>query len=171
VELGTVADWVGALGTAGALIATAHIISTDRKRSRAADAAAVSVWYTQRFISHANGTASRFLSVHIFNGSTAPLPFVTVYSRVEGRDYIEEVLSSSGAALAPIEPGASTLNEIPVAHYVDTDRVFVFFIARDGNKWARRLGDGKLMPGIRAKHLAEGAGPIRAALARSYPAE
>jgi hypothetical protein len=164
VELGTVADWVGALGTAGALIATVHIISTDRKRSRSADAAAVSVWYTQRFISHANGTGSRSLSVHVFNGSTAPLPFVTVYSRVEGRDYIEEVLSSSGAALAPIEPGASI-------HYVDTDRVFVFYIARDGNKWARSLGDGKLMPGIRAKHLAEGAGPIRAALARSYPAE
>jgi len=171
VELGSIADWVGALGTAGALIATVHIITTDRKRSRSADAAAVSVWYTQRFVSHANGSESRFIDVHVFNGSPAPLPSVTVYSRVQGRDYIEEILSSSGAALAPIEPGTSIQKEIPVVHYVDTDRVFVFFIARDGNKWARRLGDGKLMPGIRAKHLAEGAGAVRAALARSYPAE
>jgi hypothetical protein len=148
-----------------------HIISSDRKRSKSADAEAVSVWCTQRYVDHAERPASRFVNVHVFNGSSAPLPTVTAYSRVEGRDYIDEVLSSAGANLAAIEPGVTVVKEIPVVHYVDVDRVFVFFITKDGQRWARRLGDGRLMTGLRARHLAEGAKPARAAWARSYPTE
>jgi hypothetical protein len=169
IELGSVADWVGAVGTAGALLATVHIIVSDKKRARSADAAAVSVWWTQRYVDHVDKPASRSIDVHVFNGSSTPLPTVTAYSRVKGRDYIEEVLSSAGADLAAIEPGVTVARNIPVVHYVDVDRVFVFFITRDGKRWARCLGDGRLMPGVRARHLAEGAGRMRAALARTYP--
>lgn len=123
---------MGALGTAGALFATLHIIRSDRKRAKSADAEAVSVWCTQRYVDHAKMPASRFVNVHVFNGSSAPLPTVTAYSQVEGRDYIDEVLSSAGANLAAIEPGVTVVKEIPVVHYVDVDRVFVFFITRDG---------------------------------------
>jgi hypothetical protein len=169
MELGSAAEWVGAIGTAGALLATVFLIFDNERRSRSADAAAVSVWFTQRFISRPDGTDSRFIDVHLFNGSPAPLPSVTIYSRIEGRDYIEEVLSSAGAKLAAIEPGASHSIEIPVIHFVDVDRVFVFFFTRDGKRWARRLGDGRLMPGLKARYLANGATAFRAALARSYP--
>jgi len=169
IELGSVADWVGAVGTAGALLATVHIIVSDKKRARSADAAAVSVWWTQRHVHHVDKPASKSIDVHVFNGSSAPLPTVTAYSRVKGHDYIEEVLSSAGADLAAIEPGATVVKNIPVAHYVDVDRVFVFFITRDGKRWARCLGDGRLMPGVKARHLAEGAGRVRSALARTYP--
>jgi hypothetical protein len=171
IELGSVADWVAAVGTAGALLATLHIILGDKKRAESADAAAVSVWWTQRYVDHADRDASRFINVHVFKGSSAPLPTVTIYSRVSDRDYIEEVVSSAGANLAAIEPGIKAIREIPVMHYVDTNRVFVFFMTRDGQRWARRLGDGRLMPGIQASHLARGAKASRAALARSYPTE
>lgn len=171
MEVGSVADWVGAVGTAGALLATIYIIVSDRKRARSADAAAVSVWWTQRYVAHGDASASQFINVHLFNGSSAPLPTVTAYSRVAGRDYIEEVLSSAGAGLAAIEPGTTMVKEIPVVHFVDVNRLFVFFITRDGERWARRVGDGRLMPGLKARHLASGAKAWRAALARSYPAE
>ncbi|MCJ0700232.1 hypothetical protein FRIG_03630 [Frigoribacterium faeni] len=169
IEVGSVADWVGAVGTAGALLATVHIIISDRKRARSADAAAVSVWWTQRYVDHVDKPASRSIDIHVFNGSSAPLPTVTAYSRVKGRDYIEEVLSAAGADLAAIEPGMTVVRNISVVHHVDVDRVYVFFITRDGKRWARCLGDGRLMPGAKAKHLAEGAGRMRAALARTYP--
>lgn len=171
MELGSVADWVGAVGAAGALLTTLYIIVSDRKRTRSADAAAVSVWWTQRHVTHGDESTSHFIDVHVFNGSSAPLPNVTAYSRVAGRDYIDEVLSSAGAGLAAIEPGTTIMKEISVVHFVDVNRLFVFFLTRDGERWARCVGDGRLLPGRKAIHLANGAKAWRAALARSYLAE
>jgi len=169
MELGTVADWVAAVGTAGTLIATTFIILDNQSRSRRAPAEAVSVWFTQRFSLASSGQGTHTLDVHLFNGSSSPIPSATVYSRIPGRDYIEESMSSSTAKIEAIQPGASLMHEIPVVHHVDVDRVFVFFIARDGQRWARRLGDGRLFKGIRARHLADGASAWRAAFSRSYP--
>jgi hypothetical protein len=171
MELGTVADWVAAVGTAGALIATTFIILDNGRRSRRAQAEAVSVWFTQRFSINSSGQDSRTLDVHLFNGSSSPIPAATIYSRIEGRDYIQESMSPSAEDLEAIQPGTSLRHEIPVVHHVDVDRVFVFFIARDGQRWARRLGDGRLFKGIYARRLASGASGWRAALSRSYPSD
>jgi hypothetical protein len=161
VELGSVADWVAAVGTVGALLATIFIVFDNERRARRSQADGISVWSTQRVSSSAPGRSLRFLDVYIYNGSSHPLPTATVYSRVPGRDYIEEILSSSAAKIEPIQPGASLLKEIPVLHYVDVDRVFVFFTSRDGQRWARRLSDSRLSTGVRARRLAEGERGLR----------
>lgn len=170
MELGSIADWVGAIGTAGALFVTIGIVLGDRRRSRRVQAEAVTVWSSQRE-SWAGSSSKRYLEVSVFNGSSAPLVHVYVFSHLPGGERIEEHLAYDAHGVAPVEAGATRSASIRVEHYVNESMVFLFFTERGGQRWARRLKDGELMPAVRARHLAIGASNLRASIARSYPAE
>jgi len=153
MEPSSAADWFSAIGTVGAFAAALVVIVTDRKRAAETDARAVSAWTTGRTTLETD-RSRRFISVSVFNGSSAPLHAVSLYSKIDEDTYIDEVLTVDASGPTTIDPGATYTKEVALQEYVGQERLFIFFISKDGARWARRLSDGRLMRRGRAWRLA-----------------
>lgn len=153
LDWGTVPDWFAAVGTVGALVATLVIIAVDRYRVRRAPAHGLVLWSVRRYSSTSSGD-KQFVTVHASNVSNGPIPVANVFSRVDGSDYIDEILTADDNGFKEIAPGGKVEKEIEIVHYIDESNIFVFFVDHRGGKWAKRLSDGRLLSARKGRRLA-----------------
>lgn len=153
VDWGTVPDWFAAVGTVGAFAATLAILALDRRRSRRAPAEGLVLWTTRKFQSTPRGD-KRSVTVHAYNTSAGPIPTANVVSKVDGNDYVNEVLSADGDGFKEIAPGSKTAVEINIVQYVDDSSLYVFFVDYQGGQWVKRVSDGRLFSPKKGRKLA-----------------
>jgi len=153
IQWGTVPDWFAAVGTVGAFAATLVILSLDRRRSRRAPADGLVLWTTRTFQTTARGD-KQSITVHAYNTSAGPVPTANVVSKVDGNDYVNEVLSADAGGFKEIAPGSKTEVNIDVVHYIDDSNLFVFFVDHHGRQWVKRVSDGRLFRPKQGRKLA-----------------
>ncbi|MBD8704913.1 hypothetical protein [Frigoribacterium sp. CFBP 13712] len=102
----------------------------------------------------------------VFNGSSTPLHAVSLFSKIDEGTYIDEVLTVDASGPTTINPGATYTKEVALQKHIGRERLFIFFISKDGARWARRLSDGRLMRQGRAWRLANDISAWHALIAR-----
>ena len=147
------AQIVGALCASFALLTTLFVIRHDRKGVRELDARAVAAWHMTSSRLRNGRSASRFITVTVYNGSLAPLHYVRLCSKPGSGYGLNEFVSNEAAGLPVINPGHQRTFKIAVGGWVDPERLFLIFRTRDGLTWARRFSDQKLLSDRKARRI------------------
>lgn len=111
------------------------------------------LWATRTFQTTARGD-KQSITVHAYNQSAGPVPTANLVSKVDGNDYVHEVLSADAGGFTEIAPGSETDVEIDVVHYIDDSNLFVFFVDHQGGQWVKRVSDGRLFRPKQGRKLA-----------------
>ncbi len=138
LDWGTVADWVGAVGTGGALLSSLYFIRRDKREAaeeaRGAQARLVVAWTNET-----KGEASTYNVIgHVRNASSEPVFDVEIQVADEGSSQ-NATWSTPGLpmVLPPQAVGEFKLYE------VSTVRLDLRFTDANGRKWRRVGGDLK----------------------------
>jgi len=169
VEWGTVAEWVGALGTIGAFIAAVAVFrkeldslhaeresrSEERELRRREHARTVAVWVDDREAFIAEGVAPTYeTTMHVKNASSWPVHNCVAYlihpiAGPADDPAHPDHLAASELVIGAVPPG-ETVSEVVDQDCIDRDRVIfpglvaeVAFTDSAGLHW-RRLVDGTL---------------------------
>jgi len=156
---GSWADWFAAVGTVGALAATAVIYAWDRRRARRAQADDLNAW-TESALSRETGWR---VVLHLENVSDRTIPDIYIRSHPHARMQSRGVLNDTdefglrpGArasitllygASPPMLPGAKGSSA-----RVD-DRLFLFFSDSRGSRWVRDVRRNRYVGRIRSRLL------------------
>lgn len=144
-EWGSAADWVAAIGTAGALWATAIIISSDKRRDQRERANQLVTWVAADPWGGTPQATGKKPSVLIENTGDAPILGVQVFhSDGSGYEHLA-VVESKDAKHGSLPPGASEEIDIPTYTYGKHDRLYVVFVDANNQHWIRDAATGKYL--------------------------
>lgn len=137
MELGTWADWVSGLGTAGSLLLGFRILARDRRKEERAEASRVVAW----FVNEVNGN----VTLTVRNGAERPIVHVMFTRAVIGEHNKTDLVKM--LSLAPILlPGANVSMTLPFAefHANPTHPSYVEFRDSSGIQWRRNVRSSRL---------------------------
>lgn len=142
---GNAAEWVGAIGTAGALIATVVIIMSDRRRERQKRANALVTWVAADPYGGTPQATGRLPVVMIENTGSEPILAVHVF-HIDGTGIWSMYAATSPDSKhgSPVA-GAAIEIEIPDYKYGRHDRLFLKFIDAGNQHWIRDAKTGKYL--------------------------
>lgn len=144
-EWGNTADWVGAIGTAGALIATVVIISSDKRRARQRRANDLITWVAADPYGGTPQATGLTPTVMIENTGDAPVPAIHVWHSDGSGFWAMYGLSASEAKHGSLEAGKKVEVNVPEYNYGKHDRLFLKFIDADNQHWTRDAMTGKYL--------------------------
>ncbi|GEM_PF-1285582 len=159
IEPGSWADWFAAVGTVGALAATAVIYAWDRRRARRALADDLNAW-TESGLSRETGWR---VVLHLENVGDRTIPDIYIRSHPHARMQSRGVLDSADEfGLRPGARDSITLlygTSPPMlagakgsSPRVD-DRLFLFFSDSRGSRWVRDVRRNRYIGRVRARLL------------------
>ena len=139
-QWGTAADWVAAVGTAGAFLFGFLILRRDRRLLERSLADSFATWVEPRTISGSQERSEQ-LEVHAFNAGAMPVraSFLVVPTE-KGLDRIR--LGENTANGRAIGPDQSTSVVITMPRSADTTRLLVEFVDGRGRTWRRQVLNG-----------------------------
>jgi hypothetical protein len=138
MQLGSLADWVSGLATAGSLFLGFTILRRDRQKSDAAEATQVVVW----FVNQPDGN----VELRITNGASRPIVHVMLHlasTNEQGRQAALWRLINVAAVLAQGE-GMSLTLPFDKFHANMSYPSYVQFRDANGVSWRRNVRSGKL---------------------------
>ena len=147
-EAGHLAQWVGAIGTTGALLLVWHLLRRDKDANVATQAAQVSVWrsWQSRPSQDDPGTANVFAQLHIANHSLGLIVLPRVYTWIAndgevGREF----------ALEDLPPEGAQMIEVPVADPRRKLSSVLSFKDRSGKTWFKDMHTEKVIHGRKVR--------------------
>lgn len=140
VELGTVPDWIGAIGTSLAFFVAFGVLFLDLKERHRRQASQVTAWLER---------GKSAVTLHVVNSSDVPVYKVRATPQLLGRDY--DV--ASYALLAPHTEDTPQTLQLPEAEQISNEFLGVQILFEDsaGRRWQRGRS-GKLRRKRRAYH-------------------
>ena len=146
-EAGNLAEWVGAVGTTGALLLGLHLLRRDREPN-VVRADQVSVWRSWHFRPSQNdpGTADLFAQLHIANHSLGLLILPRVYTWIANDGEVGEEF-----ALEDLPPESAEVIEMPVADPRVTLCSVLSFKDRRGKTWLKDMHTQNVIHGWKVR--------------------
>lgn len=131
MEYGTVPDWLGGIGTTGALLTSLYLLREDRRFRASAQASRISVWAEWKRTPGGHDATPRQFFVYVDNASDAPVYVNSVrVSRREGEDSLLDIEFATVPAHHIEDYGLDEIDfppqaEVPYieATFLDVDRV------------------------------------------------
>lgn len=139
MEWGSVAEWVGAIGTAGALLLGLGLLARERTATRRQPIDDLVTWLTWRDIPDRVEGVRRQTSVHILNSSTRAMHAPLLFYPGSRGGYGSEILSKTGEP-AMLPPGSRT-EHIIQGQPRRLDVRYVRIAGSDGRTWIRRVDE------------------------------
>jgi len=140
---GSAGEWAGAIGTAGALIATVVIIASDKKRAKRQRANSLVSWVAADPWGGTAQATGLMPKVLLENTGEAPILAVHVFHFDGSGSYVQYGVESPGSEHGSLPAGASEEVEILNYGYGKHDRLFLKFIDADNQHWTRDAKSGK----------------------------
>lgn len=142
---GSAGEWAGAIGTAGALIATVVIIASDRQREQRRRANALVSWVAADPWAGTEQATGKAPIVILENTDAYPILALHVYYFDGSGTYIVYDGAARGSKHNTIPAGGSVEIEIPEYQYGKHDRLFIKFIDANNQHWIRNAKTGKYL--------------------------
>ena len=139
VELGSLAEWVGAVGTVGALLLALSLFARDRALSRRKSADELITWLSWEEVPDRVHGVVEQTTAHILNTGTRPMHAPLLVYRDATSGYATQVLSGDGRpAVLPPNAGTSCVLKRPPRN---PDNVYAFVFTADGRLWIRKASE------------------------------
>ena len=138
IDWGDAPGWVGAIGTAGALVLGMLILRGDRKIARRAEADSFASWYLLRTDDRGNA----FLDVNFHNAGRRPLPVATVHSW-SGQVWNRKFAKAHGVGSFAIPPDAAPRVTIALASEFKRSNYYISFTDNQNKNWYRTVRDNE----------------------------
>jgi hypothetical protein len=138
VEVGTVADWIAAVGTVGALIVALSLLWREQRDRRTAQARLVSTWVSEVAVAD---SSEHPLSVIVQNRSNEPVYAVTIF---QFDPVIHHDVGQPGELIFHVEVLPPD-TRLPATDSVPTrmghlPTLTLYFTDSAGHRWKRHLG-------------------------------
>jgi hypothetical protein len=143
-EAGNLAEWVGAVGTTGALLLALHLLRRDRDANVATQVDQVSVWrsWQLRRSQDDRGTPNVFAELHIANHSLGLIVLPRVYTWIANDGEVGQEF-----ALEDLPPESAQMIEVPVVDPSVKLCSVVSFKDRSGKTWFKDMHTQKVIHG------------------------
>lgn len=143
-EAGNLAEWVGAVGTTGALLLALHLLRRDRDANVATQVDQVSVWrsWQLRRSQDDRGTPNVFAELHIANHSLGLIVLPRVYTWIANDGEVGQEF-----ALEDLPPESAQVIEVPVVDPRVKLCSVVSFKDRSGKTWFKDMHTQKVIHG------------------------
>jgi hypothetical protein len=141
-EAGNLAEWVGAVGTTGALLLGLHLVRRDREADLAAQSDQVSVWtsWQLRPSQDDSRTADVFAQLHIANHSPGLIILPRVYTWIANDGEVGQEF-----ALEDLPPESAEVIEVPVVEPGAKLCSVLSFKDRHGKTWFKDMQTQKVI--------------------------
>jgi hypothetical protein len=141
-EAGNLAEWVGAVGTTGALLLGLHLVRRDREADLAAQSDQVSVWtsWQLRPSQDDSRTADVFAQLHIANHSLGLIILPRVYTWIANDGEVGHEF-----ALEDLPPESAEVIEVPVVDPGVKLCSVLSFKDRHGKTWFKDMQTQKVI--------------------------
>jgi hypothetical protein len=141
-EAGNLAEWVGAVGTTGALLLGLHLVRRDREAGLAAQSDQVSVWtsWQLRPSQDDSRTADVFAQLHIANHSLGLIILPRVYTWIANDGEVGHEF-----ALEDLPPESAEVIEVPVVDPGVKLCSVLSFKDRHGKTWFKDMQTQKVI--------------------------
>jgi hypothetical protein len=141
-EAGNLAEWVGAVGTTGALLLGLHLVRRDREADLAAQSDQVSVWtsWQLRPSQDESRTADVFAQLHIANHSSGLIILPRVYTWIANDGEVGQEF-----ALEDLPPESAEVIEVPVVEPGAKLCSVLSFKDRHGKTWFKDMQTQKVI--------------------------
>jgi hypothetical protein len=141
-EAGNLAEWVGAVGTTGALLLGLHLVRRDREADLAAQSDQVSVWtsWPLRPSQDDSRTADVFAQLHIANHSSGLIILPRVYTWIANDGEVGQEF-----ALEDLPPESAEVIEVPVVDPGAKLCSVLSFKDRHGKTWFKDMQTQKVI--------------------------
>jgi hypothetical protein len=147
-EAGNLAEWVGAVGTTGALLLGLHLLRRDREANVAPQADQVSVWSSWQLRPSQDDprTADVFAQLHIANHTLRLIILPRVYTWIESDGEVGQEF-----ALEDLPPESAEVIEVPVVDPRVKLCSVVSFKDRRGKTWFKNMHTQKVIHGRKVR--------------------
>ena len=147
-QAGNLAEWVGAVGTTGALLLGLHLLRRDREANVAPQADQVSVWRTWQLRPSQDdpSTADVFAQLHIANHSLRLIILPRVYTWIASDSEVGQEF-----ALEDLPPESAEVIEVPVVDPRVKLCSVVSFKDRRGKTWFKDMHTQKVIHGRKVR--------------------
>ena len=147
-EAGNLAQWVGAVGTTGALLLGLHLLRRDRDANVATQAAQVSVWRSWQLRPSQDdpGTANVFAQLHVANHSLGLIVLPRVYTWIVNDGEVGQEF-----ALEDLPPESAQVIEVPVVDPRVKLCSVLSFKDRSGKTWFKDMHTQKVLHGWKVR--------------------
>ena len=151
-EAGNLAEWVGAVGTTGALLLGLHLLRRDREANLAAQPDQVSVWRSWQLRPSQDDprTEEVFAQLHIANHSRGLLILPRVYTWIASDREVGQEF-----ALKDLAPDSAEVIEIPVVDPRVKLCSVLSFKDRRGKTWFKDMYTQKVIHGRKVRRRIE----------------
>jgi hypothetical protein len=141
-EAGNLAEWVGAVGTTGALLLGLHLVRRDREADLAAQSDQVSVWTSWQLKPSQDDsrTADVFAQLHIANHSLGLIILPRVYTWIANDGEVGHEF-----ALEDLPPESAEVIEVPVVDPGVKLCSVLSFKDRHGKTWFKDMQTQKVI--------------------------
>jgi hypothetical protein len=143
-EAGNLAEWVGAVGTTGALLLALHLLRRNRDANVATQVDQVSVWrsWQLRRSQDDRGIPNVFAELHIANHSLGLIVLPRVYTWIANDGEVGQEF-----ALEDLPPESAQMIEVPVVDPSVKLCSVVSFKDRSGKTWFKDMHTQKVIHG------------------------
>ncbi|MFF2275583.1 hypothetical protein [Agromyces sp. NPDC058126] len=154
---GSAADWVGAVGTAGAFLFGFLILQRDKSKDERLQADAFATWYEFRERPAVGSLSPTYDAiVHAHNGGSVPVPSAWITEATTGRTPAvadRRVLGHKTGTGVSIGPAQSTSVVLSGFERKDIGDRYVEFFDGSGRQWVRSLRTGEYLSGTAARRI------------------
>lgn len=139
MESGSVAEWVGAIGTIGALLLGIGLFTRDRAIARRANVDALITWLSWDEVADRDGGVRVETIVHVCNSGTRPIYAPLLFYPDERGGYGSEIISDDGqpAMLPPGTEMSRVIQGIPRSTIARN----VLVTGENGRLWIRKVDE------------------------------
>lgn len=139
MEWGGVAEWVGAVGTIGALLLGISLFARDRAFARRAGVDALNTWLSWEDVTDGDEGFRRLTVVHVCNSGTRPVYAPLLFYPDRRGGYGSEIISDDGRP-AMLPPGAE-MSRVIQGMPRNTIARSVLLRSDDGRLWIRKVDE------------------------------
>ncbi|PYC99915.1 hypothetical protein B4U78_013555 [Microbacterium esteraromaticum] len=139
MEWGSLAEWVGAVGTIGALLLGITLFARDRAIARRAGVDALNTWLSWEDVADRDEGFRRLTTVHVCNSGTRPIYAPLLFYPDKRGGYASEIISDDGRP-AMLPPGAE-MSRVIQGVPRNTVARNVLLRSADGRLWIRKVDE------------------------------
>lgn len=152
---GTAADWVGALGTAGAFFFGFYLLMGEKKKDERRLADGFATWHEFVEKNATSGPKTYDAIVHAHNSTETPVPIAWIreVSRTGEFHVKSTILGQKTANGYTISPGKATSVVLGGFASPDIGERYVQFADGAGREWVRSLRTGQYLQGRQARAI------------------
>lgn len=136
---GSVAEWVGAIGTIGALLLGITLFARDRAKARRAGVDALITWLTWNEVADREKGVRVETIVHVCNSGTRPIYAPLLFYPDRRGGYGSEIVSDDGRP-AMLPPGTE-MSRVIQGSPRNTIARNVLMTGQDGRQWIRKVDE------------------------------